>query len=294
VVISGAEPEFSVSRGLAWSGRIDDELRDFRKELEQLKESRKIETIVTKHINALYKSVVDALVEPIIERVAIPIFDQWREGSIERLSDVDGLMEKEIEAFLRTDEAKALLAKPVKDWLRPVSDDLEEYTVPICVSHHVPYSALSLNSYLSASDLDIRIEAKNVFAVEEMTFLIDSIISLLVGLICGGGGMALLSTGPGGIVAGVMISIVVLFLGKNKMEEAVLGARIPRSLRKLVPKSSFRNRMEGLSLSIKNSFYESLEKEKNEEISERLIDDIANQIEECLTKMAEVVEIPLG
>ena len=294
VIISGAEPEFSVSRGLAWSGRIDDELRDFRRELEQLKESRTIEDIVKKHIDGLYKGVVDALVEPIIEQVAVPIFDRWRDGSIERLADVDGIMEKDIEAFLRTDEAKRLLAKPVKDWLKLVSDELEEYTVPICVNHHVPYSALSLNSFLSASDLDIKIEARNVFAVEEMTFLIDSIISLLVGLICGASGMALLSTGPGGIVAGVMISIVVLFLGKSKMEEAVLAARIPKSLRKIVPKNTFRNRMEGLTASIKSSFHENLEKEKNEEITAKLVDDIATQIEECLTKMAEVVEIPLG
>jgi hypothetical protein len=52
--------------------------------------------------------------------------------------------------------------------------------------------------------------------------------------------------------------------------------------------------MDGLSASIKASFYENLEKEKNEEITAKLVDDIANQIEECLTKMAEVVEIPLG
>ena len=33
IVITGAEPEFSVSRGLAWTGRIDEDLREFRKEI---------------------------------------------------------------------------------------------------------------------------------------------------------------------------------------------------------------------------------------------------------------------
>ena len=33
---------------------------------------------------------------------------------------------------------------------------------------------------------------------------------------------------------------------------------------------------------------------QNEEITEHLITDISQQIERCLTKMAEVVEIPLG
>ena len=40
--------------------------------------------------------------------------------------------------------------------------------------------------------------------------------------------------------------------------------------------------------------YQKLEKEKNEEITARLVREISEQIEHCLTRMAEVVEIPLG
>ena len=54
VVISGSEPEFSVSRGLAWAGRIDSELREFRKEVEILTESSVVEKIVGNHIEDLY------------------------------------------------------------------------------------------------------------------------------------------------------------------------------------------------------------------------------------------------
>jgi putative endopeptidase len=57
---------------------------------------------------------------------------------------------------------------------------------------------------------------------------------------------------------------------------------------------AFENRMKGLSSSVKKNFYESLEKEKHEEITARMVDEISAQIEMCLTKMAEVVEIPLG
>ena len=41
-------------------------------------------------------------------------------------------------------------------------------------------------------------------------------------------------------------------------------------------------------------FIRHLENEKNEEITERLVKEISEQIEVCLTKMAEVVEIPLA
>ena len=44
---------------------------------------------------------------------------------------------------------------------------------------------------------------------------------------------------------------------------------------------------------VKSSFYSNLENEKNGEITARLASEISQQIEQCLTKMAEIVEIPL-
>ncbi len=294
VVITGVEPEFSVSRGLAACGRIDEELREFRKDLDQLTASSVVESIVREHIGELYRGIVEALVDPILEEVAIPVFEQWRDGEIRRLSDTDEVMRRRVEEFLHSDEARELLAVPIAEWMKPVADELEEYTVPICVKHQVPYTALSLNSFFSASDIDIRIDAKNVFAVGEVTWMIDSIISILVGLICGGSGIALVSGGVSGIVAGILISLLVLVLGKEKMENALLDADLPVVLRKMVSRRSFRSRLASISADVKDDLTESFENEKNEEITSRLVDDLSSQIELCLTKMAEVVEIPLG
>ena len=294
VVISGAEPEFSVSRGLASCGRIDEELREFRRDLETLKASSKVENIVREHIGDLYREIVATLVDPILEEVAVPVFEQWRDGEIRRLSDTDEVMRRRVEEFLHSDEARELLSGPVTKWMKPVADELEEYTVPICVKHQVPYTALSLNSYFSASDIDIRIDAKNIFAVEEVTWMIDSIISILVGLICGGSGIALVSGGMSGIAAGILLSLLVLILGKEKMENALLDADLPRLLRRMVSARSFRSRLSGVSTDVEEDLINSFENEKNEEITGRLVDEISAQIELCLTKMAEVVEIPLG
>lgn len=294
VVITGAEPEFSVSRGLAACGRIDEELREFRRDLDELKASSVVEGIVRKHIGELYSGIVNALVEPILEEAAEPVFEQWRDGEIVRLSDTEEAMRSRVEEFLHSDEARELLSVPITQWMKPVADELEEYTVPICVKHQVPYTALSLNSWFSASDIEIRIEARNMFAVEEVTWMIDSILSILVGLVCGGSGIALLSSGVSGIVAGALISLLVLILGKEKMENALLDADLPKVLRKMVSRRSFRSRLGSISAGVKEDLTASFENEKNEEITGRLVDDISAQIEQCLTKMAEVVEIPLG
>ena len=143
------------------------------------------------------------------------------------------------------------------------------------------------------SDIEINVEAKNLFAVEEITWLIDATISIVVGLLCGGG-VALIANGLPGIIAGAVISLLILALGKDKMQEMLLNSNIPAPVRKVIPRSYLKARLDTISKQVKNNLYEKLEQEKNEEISSRLIKEISVQIESCLTKMAEVVEIPLG
>ena len=293
IVITGTEPEYSVSRGLAWSGRIDADLRDFRKDVDALIESSAVEQIVGRRMDDLYRRMVDTLVEPILREVALPVFDRWRSGDIRKLADIDGEMQKEIEAWMHTDSAQQLLVKPISEWLKPVAYDVEEKTMPICVAHNIPYRALSLNSYLSLSDVDIRIDAKDVLAVEGLTWLINTIISVLVGLLCGGGGIAILSSGISGIVAGTILSLLILLLGKQKMQSLFMNMDIPGPMRRIVPRGHFENRLGRMADEIKTGFLRSLEGDKSGELAGRLTGEISEQIEQCLSRMAEIVEIPL-
>ena len=294
VIITASDPEFSVARGLAYCGRIDEDLKEFKEDLDKLVHSNTIEDIVSKHITHLYKDAVDCLVDPIVSKVALPIFDQWRSGEIGKLSETDVLLQQEIAAFLSEDATRELLAGPITSWLRPVIDELEEYTVPICIKHRVPYTALSLKSYLSVSDIDIKVDAKELFAINEMTLLIDSIVTALLAILMSTFSFIPFFADPSGIMVGIITSVVLLFLGKDKMQEKMLTADIPKAMRRLVPKSAFSSRMDNISASIKESFYESLEQEKNDEIRTRMVEEISSQIQNTLVKMAEVVEIPLG
>lgn len=294
VVITGTEPEYSVSRGLAYSGRVDEEIRAFRQDVRDLIDSSIVERIVEEHVEDLFHRTVDTLVEPILRSAAIPVFERWRSGGIRRLADIDTEMEREIDAWLHSAEAAELLVKPITAWLRPVAYRLEEHTMPICVRHNVPYRALSFTSYLSLAEIDVHVNARDVFAVEELTWMVNAIISILVGLLCGGSGIALLSSGLSGIVAGAMLTLLVLFLGREKMESAFMKMDIPVVMRRLFPHGYFESRMEKISGEIKKTCFETMEKEKSEEVTRRMISEISTQIEECLMRMAEVVEIPLG
>ena len=294
VIITATDPEFSVARGLAYCGRIDEDLREFKEDLDKLVRSNTIEDIVSKHIPQLYRDAVDTLVDPIVAKVALPIFEKWRSGEISRLEETDVILQQDIADFLSEDETRELLAGPITSWLRPVIEELEEHTVPICIKHRIPYTALSLRSYLSVSDIDIKVNAKELFAINEMTILIDSIVTALLDILMSTLSFIPFFADPSGIMVGIITSIVVLFLGKDKMQEKMLSADIPKPMRKLVPKSAFSSRMDNISADVKEAFYKSLEQEKNDEISQRMVEEISTQIQHTLVKMAEVVEIPLA
>lgn len=294
VIITATDPEFSVAKGLAYCGRIDEDLKEFKEDLDKLLNSNVIEDIVSKHITNLYKGAVDCLVDPIISKVALPIFEQWRDSEISKLSDTDVILQQEIASFLGEDETREMLAGPITSWLRPVIEELEEYTVPICIKHRVPYTALSLKSYLSVSDINIKVDAKELFAISEMTLLIDSIVTALLAIMMSTFSFIPFFADPSGIMVGIITSVVLLFLGKDKMQEKMLEVDIPKPVRKLVPKGAFSSRMDNISSSVKESFYESLEQGKNDEIKKRMVEEISAQIQHTLVKMAEIVEIPLG
>ncbi|MBR2812044.1 MAG: Hsp70 family protein [Solobacterium sp.] len=294
IVITGAEPEFSVARGLAYCGKIDDELREFKEEVERLVTSSTVEKLVAGHTDELYQAALDRLIEPILRNVALPAIQRWRNGEIARLGDMDNVLKEDIDAYLHTDEARSLIAKAVSSWLKNISFELEEHTMPICVKHNVPYSALNLTTYLSLSDIDFGVSTKNLFAVEEITWLIDTIVSIIVGLLCGGGGVAMIANGAPGIIAGAIVSLAVLALGKEQMQKGILKLNLPKPIRKAFPMRLFESRFERIGDQIKESVFANLEKDKDEEITGRLVREISDQIENCLIKMAEVVEIPIG
>ena len=294
IVVCGVEPEFSVSKGLAWTGVVEEETALFKKEIAALNESDAVESIVNAHIGELFRAVVDALIEPILQNAVVPVFLRWRSGSVRKLSEIDGKLSEAIDAWLRSDEAKALMTEPVAKWMKPVAAALEEQTIPICVRHGVPYTALSLSSYLLREDIDVQVNARSVLAVEQITWLLNGIITVVVSLLCGGSGVALIAGGLPGLVAGAAISLLVLLLGKHKVQKAVLDAEFPMLLRRAVPKKFFSSRAEALKAKVRDSFYENLQTEQGGAIRERLIADISREIEQCLTHMAEVVELPLG
>jgi len=258
VIYTDREPEFSVARGLAWCGKIDDELVRFRADVEQLISSSTVEAIVSGRLDDLYRAVLDHLLDPLLEKAVKPVLLDWRNGAITRLSDMEAALQERIKIYLYSEDAKSCLYRPVTDWLLRISEELEPYTSEICRKYHVPDRSLEISSALSASDFHLleKLEAKDVLDGDSLTWtavFVESIISLLIAMLCGGSGVVLVSEGPVGILIGFLVSFIVLLashaMGKKAIDEKIRNANLPLSIRKMAL-SNVLPRIEGPKLGL--------------------------------------------
>ena len=253
IIYCDREPEFSVARGLAWCGKIDHELIRFREDVELLIASNTIEALVSEKLNTLYRSAMDHLLDPLLEKAVKPVLLDWQNGRIEKLKDMEAVLQERIKVYLYSEDAKSSLFQPVAEWLLDVSDRLEPYTSEICRKHNVPDRSLEISSGFTASDFHIleKLEAKDIISGDTLTWtavFVESIVSILIAMLCGGSGIVLISEGPVGMLIGFIISFLVLVLshamGKKAIDEKLLNANLPLSLRRFTLGEAF-PRVEG-------------------------------------------------
>ncbi len=240
---SDSEPEFSVARGLAWCGRVDDELRRFREEVDQLIHSPTIEDIVSELLPSLYETLLDRMLDPIIENAVRPVLTDWRDGRIGTIEAISPALQDRIRIYLYSNEARELMLAPVRNWIQQVSERLDRYTSAICRKYRVPDRSLVISSQLSARDFQYilgKIDTPDMFPGQPLTgaaVFVESILSILIGMLCGGSGVVLVLEGPLGIAVGVITSgvlfIVAHALGKKAVDQKIMSADLPLFIRRM-------------------------------------------------------------
>ena len=174
-------------------------------------------------------------------------------GEIEKLKDMETVLQDRIKVFLYSDSAKECLYEPITAWLLALSDELEQHTSRICRKYHVPERSLGISSALSASDFRLleKIDARDVLSGDTLTWtavFVDSVISIIVAMLCGGSGIVLISEGPVGMFIGFILSFLVLVvshaMGKKAIDEKLMNLNLPLAIRRIAL-SNTRLRIEG-------------------------------------------------
>ena len=238
----GAEPEYAIAQGLALAGRMSEKTQIFRKEIGELFQSGKLRNALQASPDDDTPSAVDQLIfgitffitSNLIDNIIFPAFVEWREGQISTLNDMESAIKERTEQFfknLNDEGAQELEETILVDWIdKFVRPSVEKLVEPICERADIPSSELGLSQdfymnlphvgYISSSNVS-DVALGDIEAMGTMTAVIGSII---IATLLGGGGTALLFSGPVGWMIGLVIGVVATFLGKKVAMDVVRDA----------------------------------------------------------------------
>ncbi|MDD3336581.1 MAG: Hsp70 family protein [Eubacteriales bacterium] len=288
-VVCCPEPEFSIAKGLSYAGWIDENLRAFRKAIEDEVTDERVGAIAREAMPSLIPPVADALTELMIEEAAIPVCGDWRRGEIGTLQEMNDRMQRRMVEILDSPMAQQALAPALHSWLTGLTDSLQAMINPICDRYEVPRKEMTLNLTASGTG-SASLNAKDLMHLPFIGTLLGVVISVLVGLLCGGTGIALVAAGPIGFLVGVLIGALVSLFGWNALTDAVMKANIPLFLRRKDLDKQLR------SESTKRKLREALEKELGGESSvfqSQVTTGFTKSFKIYLYAIAQAAEIPI-
>ena len=290
-VVRGAEPEFAIAKGLAWAGRVDYKTSRFEHDVEQLLASREIDAKVDAAVPALLDGLARALAAELPRACVLPEFREWRDGRVRTLVDLEGAIERRMEAWIKGPEGSRFLATVFAEWFDSVRPAVELLTNPISDRYGIPRRALGLPSFAeirpaSGSRL---IDPVDIIGFEDFAIILNIVMSLVIATIMGGAGTALIMHGPAGWIIGLVVSLVIFGAGSGRAKEHIKSTELPIFVRKLIPESrvenSLRDRADELRSKIGHTF-----RQRPDEV-DAIRRSVADAVRRDLGKSAETARL---
>lgn len=290
-VICCPEPEFSIAKGLSYAGWIDSNLREFRKAIEKEITEERVAYTARKAMPQLIPPVTEALVDLLIEEAAVPVVTDWQKGRIGTMEEMDAQLKQRVTEVLDSPMARDALTPALRNWLDEVGKQLQALVDPICDRYEVPRKEMALNlTAVSSGPEQLPLDAKGLTGMNLIGALMTVIVSVLLGLLCGGSGVALIAAGPLGFLAGALLGTAVSLFGMDALTGAMMKANLPLLLRK-------RNLAKHLrSDSTRKKLRDALEKELSAQDSafqQQVVTGFSRSFKTYLNGIAQAAEIPI-
>lgn len=235
-VIQGAEPEFAIARGLAWLGRFEYMHASFKSAVGDLLGPKG--AVYEKAQIAsqdLGERLAPVLLDAITENCMVPAFREWRQGRVERIDEVQPLLEDRMKSWLESEDCQDTLKPVIHDWFGNLQRDIEKDTDPVCREHGFPAMVLSLDDSKTVSDYleGMSVNAPSIAGLEADTALVGASLSgLIIGTLIAKASP--LIAAPGGLlIAGVIAGGGFLF-GRKALEGTFKKANVPVAARQLL------------------------------------------------------------
>ncbi|MDO4547046.1 MAG: hypothetical protein Q4D04_03010, partial [Clostridia bacterium] len=288
-IIAGAEPEFSISRGLCYALRIDGRTQRFMRRVKSLIDSTAVEDIVSGALPRLFALIAPVIAAELTGVIAPNCFDLWRSGQLKTLDDMNAEMRQRLSRSLMDGALKEALEPVTRDWLEIVRPRLEKLTDPICAECRLPFATLQLRLSAPVGAGQLRIDAEKMVNLDVMQTALDVVIASIVAALLGGGGVALLMAGPIGFIMSFVIGFIASRMGTTLAMKHIGKFNMPAFMRLAFTRSAFSRSLSSKEDRLKDEICAQLvDMSKGDDPQiEKMVADISAAIEAQLSAMAQ-------
>lgn len=285
-VIVSQEPEFDISRGLAYAGGVDENAARLLEEARAYTSGATLRDTVREHIPQLISSMADALSRGIMNDCALPLLRLWKKGEIDTLADFETRLTDAVEDYLLSARGRTAISDVSTPWVNSLLAGMQHDLDEMAKKYRVKLDLLRAEHVAvdTPSGGGVTINPADLFT-ELIQIVASTVAGVVAALLCGGSGLVLVAEGPIGLavgaVVGVLASWLLLTRGEKYVREKIKELHIPAVARIMLPERAFSNSHQIRRIA------ESLEKSMNEDpgLISRLTEQVGAEIERCFARL---------
>ena len=287
------EPECSIARGLAYAGRVDESLKIFRQEVASIARGERLQAAVGARVHELYQPIAGALFE-VARESALDAVKLWRRGGVDTIKELDALLETRIAEAFSSDAAAERIRPELSRWTDALLAQLEGELESLCLRCGVPPEKMAISgTRINAGVGGVKLSLAGAMGMDVLSGVLSVVLGVVGASICGGSGMALIGTGPAGMIIGAAMGVLLALVGRGEMEKLLSRAYMPVLLRQLVSDGAVLSGIDRQREEIERSIIAALCDPRNG-FSARLCESISQTLGAQLERMAQSAEMSIG
>ena len=233
VVISDT-PESDISEGLCRVAYMDSSRGMFLSEVRAYVAGPAVEDQVAGNLGALLNALAEPMTERIFSDCVNPCVEMWKEGRITTLNELSEQIEDGIRDLMMSDRMKREISLRTELWVKDLLPVIQKDIDAIAEKHRVRNNMLRLSGLTVNAGAGTPTGPAPTLDTTVIEWIMLTVTAVVCGMLCGGGGVALISAGPIGIVVGALIGIGAAALGADAAEKMIKDADIPVFLRRMI------------------------------------------------------------
>jgi len=284
VVVSNS-PESDISQGLCMLGHMDSSLGRFIADVSAYVQGDGVE----KHVEAAMPQLIDdlsgAMTNAIFTNCVLPTAGRWLDGRIDTLNGMSKELEGDIELYARSDAMKTEVQVRTQSWVKTLLPDIQKDIDTIASEHRVKNNVLRLDGVSVESKGPIGGTGTEV-DFKMIDLIVTAVTTVVCGMICGGAGVALIASGPVGIIIGAIIGLVAGVSGAAYFDQKLKDWKLPVFMRRAISINSINSdeAREKVRAQIKSNF------KSDTDLLTSLTGQISKAIDSNISKTVEKME----